>query len=274
MKKRETLLFGVIFGLTTAYAGWQDQIGGLMQKAKTLQSGTSSQSDSSHSTTASLPRSDMNAALKEALTDGVRYAVQNLGKEGGYLNNPLVHIPLPKHLQSAANLLKKAGGEKYVNDLVVALNKAAEEAAPKTADIFIGTIKKMSIDDAKKILSGPDDAATAYFRTHTSKELHSVIAPIVEKSMADNDVAKYYRTFQSFYKSQAGALQNGQLTALAGKLGMDRYLPSADDEDLNSYVTSRAIDGLMTMIAQKEKQIRDNPLMRNTKLLKKVFGAF
>ncbi len=266
--KKEILLLTLFLGSTAIYAGWQDQLGGIMQKAKQLQKPTPRENATS------LSRSDMDTALKEALADGVQYAVSNLGREGGYLNDPMVKIPLPKHLQTAAKLLGRVGGEKYATDLIAALNKAAEEAAPKTAGIFIDAIKKLSIEDAKRILSGPDDAATNYFREHTTKELASVIKPIVAKSMARNDVAKYYRSFQSFYKSHTGSLRNDQITALAGKFGMERYLPSENEEDLEGYVTQRTIDGLMKMIALKEKQIRDNPLMRDTALLKRVFGAF
>jgi len=275
MKTIQTLLISSLLFSISAQAGWQDQIGGLLEKVQEIQkpSQTAITSTSANSNV-NLSNGDMSGALKEALSQGVKFAVADLGKDGGYLNNPLVKIPLPKSLQTGEKLIRKVGGGKYVDDLVLSLNKAAQEAAPKTADVFMSAIQKMSITDAKNILAGSDDAATQYFKQTSSGELATVITPIVQKSMANNDVAKYYDAFQSFYKSNAGALQNESVTALTSKLGLGDYLPSQKDENLDAYVTNKAIDGLMTMIAQKEKGIRDNPLMRNNDLLQKVFGAF
>lgn len=266
----KTIIISTILLAATVQAGWQDQIGGLLETVQKVQSSTSTKGDSN----VNLSNTDMSSALKEALSKGVKFAVTDLGKDGGYLNNPLVKIPLPKSLQTGEKILRKVGGGKYVDDLILSINKAAEEAAPKTVDVFMNSIQKMTITDAKAILAGEDDSATQYFRKNSSSELASVIAPIIEKSMLNNDVAKYYDAFQSFYKSNAGILQNESVSALTSKLGLGSYLPSQKDEDLNSFVTNKSIDGLMSMIAEKEKGIRDNPLMRNSELLQKVFGAF
>jgi len=235
---------------------------------------TEASSNKKSSSTINLSNSDMTSALKEALSKGVKFAVTDLGKEGGYFNNPLVKIPLPKSLQSSEKLIRKMGGDKYVDDLILSINKAAEEAAPQTVDIFISAIEKMTITDGKEILAGDDDAATQYFIKNTSNELASVIEPIVKKSMANNDVASYYKTFLDYYKSNSDLIKNDTLTALAASTGVDAYLPGENDEEFDSFVTHKAINGLMKMIAEKEKEIRDNPLMRNSDLLKKVFGAF
>ena len=272
MKKIQTLLLSSILVATAMQAGWQDQIGGILETVQKTQSPTTPTSTASSNV--NLSNNDMSGALKEALSKGVKFAVSDLGKDGGYLNNPLVKIPLPKSLQTSEKLIRKLGGGKYVDDLILSLNKAAEEAAPKTVDVFMNSIQNMTITDAKTILAGADDSATQYFRKNSSAELASVIAPIVEKSMANNDVSKYYGAFQSFYKKNAGALQNESVSALTSKFGLDAYLPSQKDEDLSGFVTNKSIDGLMSMIAQKEKGIRDNPLMRNSDLLQKVFGAF
>ncbi len=271
MKTAKTLIISTILLTTYAQAGWQDQIGGILETVQKVQSPTTSTTQSSN---VNLSNTDMSGALKEALSKGVKFAVTDLGKDGGYLNNPLVKIPLPKSLQTSEKLIRKIGGGKYVDDLILSINKAAEEAAPKTVDVFMNSIQKMTITDAKEILAGADDSATQYFRKNSSSELASVIAPIVEKSMANNDVSKYYSAFQSFYKSNAGVLQNETVSALTSKFGLGDYLPSSKDEDLSGFVTNKSIDGLMSMIAQKEKGIRDNPLMRNSDLLQKVFGAF
>jgi len=268
MKSANTIIFSSLLIATTMQAGWQDQIDGILESVQKVQSQTTQNSN------VNLSNTDMSSALKEALSKGVKFAVTDLGKDGGYLNNPLVKIPLPKSLQTSEKLLRKLGGGKYVDDLILSINRAAEEAAPKTVDVFMNSIQNMTITDAKAILAGADDSATQYFRKNSSGELASVIAPIVEKSMANNDVSKYYDAFQSFYKSNAGVLQNESVSALTSKFGLDAYLPSQKDEDLSSFVTNKSIDGLMSMIAEKEKGIRDNPLMRNSDLLKKVFGAF
>ncbi len=253
------------------YAGWQDQLGGLINQVQKTQTQPSKhKSDSS----VNLSNADMNSALKTALSKGVSYAVNDLGKEGGYLNNPLVKISLPKNLQTSAKMIRKLGGGKYVDDLIIAINKAAQEAAPKSANIFMQSIKDMTVSDAKGILTGDDDAATQYFRKNTTTKLSKVIEPIVKNSMAHNDVSKYYSTFMSFYKKNAGILQNKSLTSLSSKFGLDAYLPNQKDENLDSYVTHKSIDGLMTMIAQKEKEIRKNPMLQHSDILKKVFGAF
>ncbi len=219
-----------------------------------------------------LDNSTVASGLKEALKKGVKYAVNTLGKDNGYLNNSLVKIPLPENLAKAEKLVRKFGGDKIADNLISSMNKAASDAAPKTADIFMKAISKMSLTDAKKILAGKKDAATEYFKTHTSKSLEKMISPIVNKSMQDNSVAKYYDTFNGYYKNYgAKYVKNSGVASLAKSFGADSYLPSEKDENLNKYVTDRAIDGLFKMIAQKEADIRDNPVARTTDLLKKVF---
>ncbi len=273
MKIVKITLVGSLLLSSALFAGWQDQVGGLLEKAKEIES-IAKPSSGGSSAASALSQGDMTGALKEALSKGVKYAVTDLGKDGGYLNNSLVKIPLPKNMQAAEKVLRSVGGGKYVDDLILSVNKAAEEAAPKTAEVFMDTIQNMSIDDAKGILAGSDDAATQYFKTNSSSKLAAVIAPIVQKSMANNDVAKYYKTFNKFYKENAGVLQNDTVSSLTSKFGLSDYLPGQKDEDLDSFVTNKSIDGLMTMIAQKEKEIRDNPLMQNSDLLGKVFSAF
>ncbi len=221
-----------------------------------------------------LSTTDMNGALKEALNKGVTYAIDTLGKDNGYLDNPLTKIALPENLQKTADLVRKAGGGQYVDDLVLAINNAATEAAPKTAKIFANSISSMTIDDAKKILSGNDSAVTDYFRSTTTSDLQATIAPIIEKSMDNNDVAKYYDMFQSFYKSNAGMFKNEYVTSAASMFGYSDMIPSGEDEDINQFVTNKSIDGIMAMIQEQEKKIRENPLTQNNELIGKVFSAF
>ncbi|MEA1914976.1 MAG: DUF4197 domain-containing protein [Campylobacterota bacterium] len=272
MKTIKIFIIASALGATLASAGWQDSLGGLLENVQKTQ--TAPTKTTSTNSTSSLSNVDMNSALKQALNVGVDYAIKSLGAQNGYLNNPLAKIGLPKSLETTANLVRKVGGGKYVDDLILSLNNAATQAAPKTAKIFANSISNMGIDDAQKILAGSDNAATDYFRKTSTTQLQDTITPIVKQSMANNSVAKYYQAFQSFYKSNAGALKNDQVSSIANSLGFGSVLPSQKDEDLDAYVTNKSIDGLMTMIAQKEKAIRANPLMQSSSLIKKVFSAF
>jgi len=225
------------------------------------------------STSSNLSTDIITKGLKEALNNGVAYAVKELGKDNGYLNNSLVKIPLPENLAKAETLIRKAGGDKIADDLINAMNKAATTAAPKTAQIFSKAITDMNLEDAKKILAGDDKAATNYFKTHTSDSLSKTITPIVQTSMEENSVAKYYKIFNDAYKTYGkGLVDNSGVMGYAKSLGVDSYLPSSSDEELDGYVTNKAIDGLFTMIAQKEVEIRKDPIAQTSSLLKQVFG--
>lgn len=227
----------------------------------------------STTTKSQLDNSTVTSGLKEALKTGVNFAVTNLGKENGYLNNSLVKIPLPDNLAKAEALIRKAGGDKIADDLILSMNNAATKAAPKTAEIFVNAIEKMSIEDAKKILAGNDNAATQYFQTNTTDSLKKLITPIIQETMRQNQVATYYDTANSFYKSNLkGTVENSSVMGLAKNFGVDSYLPGSSDESLDEYVTNKAIDGLFKMIAQKEAQIRTSPVAQTTSLLQKVFG--
>lgn len=229
--------------------------------------------EKSTSTKSNLDNTTVTSGLKEALKTGVNFAVSNLGKENGYLNNSLVKIPLPDNLAKAEMLIRKAGGDKIADDLILSMNNAATKAAPKTAEIFVNAIEKMSIDDAKKILAGNENAATEYFKSNTTDSLKKMITPIIQETMRQNQVATYYDTANNFYKSNLkGTVENSSVMGLAKNFGVDSYLPGSSDESLDEYVTTRAIDGLFKMIAQKEAQIRTSPVAQTTSLLQKVFG--
>ncbi len=261
------IFLSLILVFSFSYADWQSQIGGFFQQSAKKQT-------AEKTSTTSLTNYDMSKALKEALAQGVKFATSSLGKEGGYLNNPLVKIPLPENLQKSAGIVRKLGGEKYIKELEISMNKAAQKAAPKTAEIFIESIKNMSIEDAKKILSGDKHSATEYFKEKTDKKLTALIKPIIKESMKESSVYTYYKTFNSYYKKHAKSLNSSTVSSFASQFGLDSYIPKNSDVDLDDYVTTRAIDGLMKMIAKKEEEIRANPLMGNTKLIKKVFSYF
>lgn len=234
---------------------------------------TTKQTSTTATTTSSLSDSTVTNGLKEALKLGVDYGVKELSKEGGYLNNAEVKIPLPENLAKAETLIRGAGGDKIADDLINSMNNAATQAAPKTAEIFVKSIDNMSMDDAKNILAGDKDAATNYFKANTTDELKKMIKPIIEKTMAENNVASYYDTFNEYYGTYGKDLvNNSSVMGLAKSFGADSYLPSASDEKLDDYVTNKALDGLFDMIATKEAQIREDPVSQTTSLLKQVFG--
>ena len=225
------------------------------------------------SKTSNLDNATVSSGLKEALKTGVTYATTQLGSTNGYLNNKAVKIPLPNNLSSAESIIRKAGGDKMADDLINSMNSAASKAAPKTAEIFISAIDKMSLTDAQKILSGGNNAATEYFKANTTESLKKMIAPIIQKSMKDNQVASYYDTVNNVYKSSVGNITNNSgVMGMAKNFGVDSYIPGSSNESLDDFVTNKAIDGLFTMIAQKEGDIRTNPVSQTTSLLKQVFG--
>lgn len=239
----------------------------------TASSASATSSSSTASSSSNISDSTVASALKEALTKGIDYAVANLGAENGYLNNDLVKIALPENLQKVESLIRKAGGDEVADNLINSMNSAATKAAPETATIFVEAINAMSIEDATKILQGGDNAATDYFSANTTADLKALIKPIIQETMQENKVAGYYDTFNEYYKEYGGALvEKTNVGGLAKSLGVDSYIPTASDQNLDDYVTEQAIDGLFVMIAEKEAEIRKDPLAQTTSLLKSVFG--
>lgn len=221
-----------------------------------------------------LSNSTINSGLKEALKVGVNYGVNELSKKDGYLKNKSVKILLPQDLAKVEGLIRKAGGDKIVDNFILSMNNAATQAAPKTVDIFINAIDKMTLDDAQKVLTGGDDAATQYFKNSTTKSLQKIIKPILLESMQSNNVVSYYDKVNDFYKSNVKELiDNNEIINMAKGFGADSYIPSGSSENLNEYVTQKTIDGLFIMIAKKESEIRKEPLAQTTSILKQVFGS-
>lgn len=210
-----------------------------------------SASDNAH---AGLTSSDMSGALKQALNKGVQHAIAKLGHPGGFLNNNRVRIPMPEKLAWVEKSLRGIGQQQLADDFITSMNSAAEKAVPEVASLFGEAIRSMSLEDARGILQGPDNAATEYFRETSSEALSERMLPIVRQATDATGVTSYYK-------------------AMTQKAGSLMQLFNRDAIDLDTYVTNRALDGLFLMIAEEEKQIRDNPLERSTELLKKVFGA-
>ena len=216
----------------------------------------------------SLSQDQMVGALKDALSTGVQHAVSELGHDGGFLTNLDVKIPVPEKLQSVEKAARAMGEGAQVDQFEATMNHAAEQAVPAAASVFGDAVKNMSIDDAKAILSGPDDAATQYFQRTTSTNLYAVFLPIVQKATSATGVTSSYK--QLMAKVNGAGSSGGMFGSLGGMA--NKYV-GADALDLDAYVTNKALDGLFKMVAQEEKNIRQNPVARTTDLMKTVFGA-
>jgi hypothetical protein len=211
-------------------------------------------STSSGDGVAALSQGEIGQGLKEALAQGVQRAVSALGKPDGFLSNAKVKIPMPESLQKIESALRAVGQDKYADEFITSINRAAEQAVPEAASIFGDAIKQMSVDDARKILSGPDNAATEYFQRVSTEQLVGRFRPIVERATDAVGVTSSYKD-------------------LVGKAGFVGSLLGKDTTDLDGYVTKQAVGGLFTMVAEEEKRIRTEPVARTTELLKKVFGS-
>jgi Protein of unknown function (DUF4197) len=192
-------------------------------------------------------------ALKSALNKGTQAAVAQLGREDGFLGDARVKIPLPDSLRRAEKNMRRFGMGKYADELIVALNRAAEAAVPEAGQLFVDALRQMSVQDAKGILTGGDTAGTAYFRRATEDELGRRFLPIVHQSTARVGLAQKYN----------------QYAAKGVRVG----LVDAKDADLDGYVTRKALDGLFFMVAEEERKIRRDPVGTASSLIRKVFGA-
>lgn len=229
-------LFSPIF----LYAGWLD-------KAKDLldESGISSSASN-------LTDSEIISGLKEALHVGSEIVIKQLGTEDGFNADPNIHIPLPDELQTMQSALKGVGMSGLLDDLETRLNRAAETATPKAKQLFYNAINEMSLDDARGILEGPDNAATQYFKSKMTPDLIKEFTPIVDESLAEVGAIESYDHAVSNYKN----------------------IPLVPDvkADLSSYVVEKGMDGIFYYLAQEEAKIRQDPAARTTEILKKVFA--
>ena len=193
------------------------------------------------------------SALKTALDDGARQAVSTLGRTNGFFGNPQVKIPLPESLHRTERFMRRFGMGRYADELVLTMNRAAEAAVPEARNLLIGAVKKMTVEDAKNILTGGDTAATAYFRRTTEEQLRARFLPIVSRATARVRLAEKYDEYAYW--------------------GVRFGLMSRQDANLNAYVTQKALDGLFFEIAQQEKKIRRDPIGSASRIIRKVFGA-
>lgn len=193
------------------------------------------------------------AGLKAALERGSQQAVARLGKVDGFLGNPQVKIPLPDSLTRAERLMRRFGAGRHADELIVAMNRAAEAAVPEAKALFLDAIRKMTVRDAKAILTGGETAGTEYFRRTTRMPLHKRFLPIVKRATARVKLAQKYNQYAD--------------------AGVRFGLVKEEHADLDEYVTQKALDGLYFMVAEEERKIRQDPVGTGKSILKKVFGA-
>lgn len=236
------LVGSLAIAVPSAFAGFLDDV--LKEVQRPVRESATSVDQPDQKTTVS--------GLKEALSIGTEKAVTSVSRVDGYFGSNLIKILLPEKVQKVADIVGKLGFQQQVDNLVLAMNRAAEAAAPKATSLFVEAIKEMTFEDGRKILTGGNTAATEYFRGKTSQKLYDQFKPIVSSSMSKVGVAKAYKDMISPYQSMPFA--------------------SKDSTDLDHYVTTEALDGLFLMVAEEEKNIRTNPAARVTDLLKKVFG--
>jgi hypothetical protein len=172
---------------------------------------------------------------------------------------------MPEKLQTVEKTLRAMKQDKLADDFVTTMNHAGEQAVPEAASVFADALKKMTIEDAKSILSGPNDAATQYFQKTTQTDLYAKFYPIVQKATEKTGVTAAYKNLMEKANVAMGLGSLG--SALGGTL-LDK-----DSMDIDAYVTNKAMDGLFKMVAEEEQQIRQNPVARTTDMLQKVFGA-
>jgi len=203
---------------------------------------------------AALNEGDAASGIRAALERGAIAAVGLLGRTDGFMGNPAVRIELPGYLKDGARLLKATGQGRKLDELLLAMNRAAEAAVPAAKPLLVQAVKSMSVDDGIQILRGGDDSATRFFEGKTRDPLMQKFLPIVAQATRKVALADKYN-------------------AVAGKaagLGLIR----GEDANIEQYVTGKALDGLFLIIGEEEKKIRRDPVGTGSAILKKVFGGF
>lgn len=232
--------------LQSAHAGWLDRLKGAFK-------GDDESSETAEGGVAALGTDQIANALREALRVGAGNVVGQLGTEEGFNLDPTVHIPLPDELNQARTVLARVGLEGSLTDLEVQLNRAAEVATSNAGELFVNAISKMTLQDARDILQGPDDAATRYFRNTMGVELSERMTPVVSESLDEVGAARLYEQTVGRYNSLP--------------------LVPPIESNLTSHVVNLGIDGIFHYLAEEEAAIRADPAARTTDLLRTVFSA-
>lgn len=232
-----------------AQAGLED----LIKQGETILNEQTGSSSSSTPVPAGMDTATLTNGLKEALRVGGERAIETLAADGGYANYADVRIPMPGMLDKVSGLMRQYGLGEQVDAFEASMNSAAEQAISVASPVFVDTLEQMTLEDAERIYSGGDTAATEYFDEHTRDELTTRIKPLVEEAMNSAGVTQAYNMLISAAEDQVPMVK-----------GMS--------PNLGDHVTTSALDGLFLRLAQEEKKIRENPVARTTELLEEVFG--
>ena len=230
--------------INAAEAQSNDNGGGILKKAGGLLNKNKSASG--------LSSDEIIAGLKEALAVGTQNSAERLSAADGFFKDAAVKVLLPEEARQVEQKLRSLGMGKLVDDAILSINRAAEDASKSAAPIFVSAVKQMTVQDGLTILRGADTAATGYLRKSTSPELISAFRPVIESSLEKTGATKYWTAVFDAYN----------------KVSLKKVNP-----DLSSYVTGKAIDGIFYYVAEEEKKIRTNPAARVNDILKKVFGS-
>ena len=241
MKKLFTVLFLVV-GLVE------------MSQAQTFLKNLKKQVTGSSNSGSGLSSDDIVSGLKEALTLGARKSADKLSATDGFFKDAAVKVLMPPQAQNVEKTLRNLGMGKLVDDAILSMNRAAEDASKSAAPIFVNAVKRMTVQDGLGILRGADTAATGYLRKSTSPELTAAFHPVIDSSLQKTGATKYWKTLFDTYN---------KLPTTFKKV----------DPDLASFVTQKAMDGIFYYVAQEEQKIRKDPAAQVTDLLKKVFGG-
>lgn len=200
-----------------------------------------------------LTSGEASQGLKAVLEQGASAAVGMLGQDNGFLGNPKVRIPLPAYLESAAKALRMIGQGSRLDELVTAMNRAAEQAVPMAKDLLVSAVRGMSLTDAKGILMGGQTAATDFFAGKTREPLGVRFLPVVTAATLKVGLAEKYNL-------------------IAGKAASFGLI-TPENATIQQYVTAKSLDGLYTMIGEQEREFRQHPMASGSAIVQKVFGA-
>jgi hypothetical protein len=221
------------------------KLGGLFKKAGSIL-------NSGKTNSGSLSTDEIVSGLKEALSLGAQKSGEKLSAADGFFKDAVVKILMPPEVSKVESKLRMLGMGSLVDNAILSMNRAAEDASKSAAPIFIDAVKKMTVQDAIGILRGTDTAATSYLKRTTSPQLTTAFTPVIEASLEKVDATKYWKDVFTAYN----------------KVSLKKV-----NTDLNAYVTERALNGIFFYVAEEEKKIRTNPAERASDILKKVFGS-
>ncbi|WP_234733977.1 DUF4197 domain-containing protein [Tellurirhabdus bombi] len=203
--------------------------------------------------TGALSNDDIASGLKEALRIGISKGSDQASEKDGYFKNAAIKLLMPPEAQKVEAALRKVGLGKQVDQFILSLNRSAEDAAKKAKPIFLNALTSITIQDAVGILRGQDDAATQYLKRTTTSQLMQAFTPVIDSTLKKNNTTRYYSDLVNTYN---------KLPLVTKKA----------NPDLTNYAATKAVDGLFTLIANEEKNIRENPAARVNDLLRKVFS--